>query len=328
MRRTIFAGLVCVLVSGCSAMSSESGSGRSGPDEGIAAHFGKDRAAFEQLLGAGANPQRDEYKPGETSFSYNWKGLEIALGVDDKTGHVKTLTLFKAGTWQTALGSLQLDASNVKVEDDGSGVVQIKGIRGANFANLYPHGGGTLTIWMPDATVAAPATASALSKTLTAGLRSVIGLKSDATIMQAMKKLSNGHADGWKFGMRDEGFTDLSFTIGNGGSEAMLASELGKLPVGIFYVGRGNKGKGPAFLKLSFLEPDDALDLVSAITGTPKAKLKFGALNKRKDRGQVRRIEGSKYVIEAVSWKGDPKTQTSQLVIGIRAESYETVTIS
>lgn len=328
MRGMTIVGLACLLVTGCSA------TGTITADSGLATVFGKDRAAYEQVLGPGTNSQRDEYNPGKTSFSYKWKGLDISLGIDDKSSQVRTLTLFKAGsTWQAALTVLQLDFAKVKAEDKGNGVVNLSGIPGTSYANYYPHGGGTLTIWMPKAVavVAVPPVSSGLSKTLTAGLRSVIGLKSDAAIVQAMKKLSNGEADGWKFGMRDEGFSDLSFSIGNGGSEKLLSSELGKLPVGILYVGRGDKGKGPAFLKLTFLQnstPDGALELVAAITGTPKASLKYGNLGKRTDRGHVRRIEGSKYVIDAVGWSGDPKTKTNQLIIGIRGESYETITIS
>lgn len=128
----------------------------------------------------------------------------------------------------------------------------------------------------------------------------------------------------------DPGYRVLDFDIGNNGSNAMMASPLGKLPVGILYVGRGDNGKGPACLKLTFLKDGSSkgvMALVSSITQTPTSKLQFGSFVKGQ-KAKVRMITGSKYVVYAVGWQEDPKASCAQIVIAARQENLAFVTIS
>jgi len=299
----------------------------------ISAAFGKDRAAFEAVLGKPTGTRKDEYRPSETTYDYRFNDKDVALSVDDKSSRVKMLTIFGCATWQTAVKALGLDPTKIKVGDRPDGtLLKFDSYPGADFANWYPDTGG-LTIFMAEPkTAVVPFRASDLPATVSTTLRSVIGQKDNGAILASMKKISPGPAevDGKIWLEMDGGYSVLDFDIGNGGSKAMLDSPLGKLPVGILYVGRGDKGKGPAFLKLTFIRDGtfgSVKSLVSVLTGSPEASLSIGPVTKNDD-SQVRMVSGSKYVVYCVAWKGDPKDATAQVVIAARPEDMAFVTIS
>lgn len=135
--------------------------------QGIASAFGKDKSAYEAVLGPSTG-----VREGNTLFDYKFHEKAVALGTDGSSGFVKTLTIFGCPTWQAAVQSLGLDPGKIKVGDRADGNLLIfSHYPGADFANWYPDM-QNLTVYMKEPERAEPASSagSSLGKPLLSSL--------------------------------------------------------------------------------------------------------------------------------------------------------------
>lgn len=288
--------------------------------------LGKPRAAYEAALGTPTKSERNESRE-TTDLYFEKDGLRFSVSVLDEGAHVSQLTVHFpnewTGDWKAALEAVGLSAEGVKGIASGS-AISLRGVAGVAYANWYEW--KSLAIGFPEPPKVYRT--STVSPQLVKTFRAIIGSKSEGAIVKQMNGIAP--ALGGFRGTSGKGSRTLSYSVGNGGGAATMKSPLGKLPVGIFYVERGSKGKGPAYIKLTFLqnpEPKNALGMVSQIAGPSRKLLSFGPLLKFNG-SKCRKILGTKYVIYAVGWSTDPKVSTSQLVIGTRDEPLVAVTMS